>query len=187
MTGDGERSAHFTTDDGTEVSVSVARRELPGAGEETRIHVVEDGGVTELEEELHVVRDGSEGAPAPEERFPSAAVADLEPVHTWTDREGRALELYLDDDPGGHGSRVLLLDRSDDGPQPVTLVVRTARRIGGGGRVKIEELADGALFIELEDGRGWALAVALAGSSGALPEADEYVSPSGRVRVRVDD
>lgn len=186
VTGDGERAHEFVTEDGVQVRVWVGRREIPGGGHGTSVRIQEQGANTleeEVEEHVEAV-NSSTVAP----RFPSSHAAGARVLHAWTDSSGRRKTLLLETLPKARSSRLLLHEIDSTDPLPIAQVLETARPIGAGGIVKIEDLGDGALLVELSDGRGWEIAVIVgAGDSQSLTKPEEIVSPSGRVRVQMGD
>ena len=181
MEDDGTQHVEYTSPDGVRVTVKVEHQALPGLGSRTSVAVREESadGVEEEEFESVLGEDTAQ-----EERFARQVLEQAQALHTWTAADGTRNSLWLDSDPDADGSRLLLEELDSQRERPVRLVLRTARRITGGGMVQIEELPGGVLEVEIDDGHGWAIAVVLGGVPA--PE-QEFTTPSGRVRVNVGD
>jgi|GEM_PF-3577758 len=179
--GDGQREHHYTTDDGVDVHVKVGRRSLEGGGVETRASIEARGEHGEDEDVLVRQEVPGEAAQSPWERLPVEGAAGAQPLHSWKVADGSQRALLLGVDPEGLGSRLLLRVRDAADELSLYLVQRTARPIGPGGRVDVEELGDGLLQVRLSDGHGWELEVLL-GASGP-PILGELRSPHGRLEL----
>jgi len=188
LDGDGTRQVDYLTHDGYRVSVRVGRRELDGHSVQTSIDVSEVGEHT-IERTFEEVVMPAPGAVLPEPaRFSRVALEDAEMLHSWTDGGGVRWSVWLGPDPDGPGARLLVEDVDSREPMPVRMALRTARTIGAGGHVSIRELSGGILDVSLSDGRGWEIAILVAGSDGeGLTGPGEFSTPSGRVQIRVGD
>jgi hypothetical protein len=117
--------------------------------------------------------------------LPAARVAGLTPLHRWLDTGGAPCELFLSAEGLQAGSTLWVRETARPAQACVRALGSLPATFGPGGSVLLRERAGGALEVELDDGRGFALALVLRDPAGEGAEGPQGLrTPSGRVDVR---
>ena len=181
--GPGEVRANYTTADGFDVTVQVARDRTANGATRTNVRAREvgPGEVTE-EQFLYVPR-----AEVDDLQFTAEVLAGTRVLHTWISADGHQLVLHLAATNQEPGTRLYVHDLSTQTARPVSQILAAPHLLGVGGKVTVTESASGRLRVLLRGRGGWEVEVVCGGSAANQATPTEFSTPSGRTRVRVSD